>query len=369
MTEAFLRIEGLRHSFGELKVLSDITFEAAAGEIIALLGPSGSGKTTLLRAIAGFEQPEHGSIRVEGLDVTSLPPAKRGFGMVFQSYALFPHLDVAHNVSFGLEAQGVPTAEVGPRVTEMLKLVELAGFETRRVSEISGGQQQRVALARALAPRPSLLMLDEPLSNLDPALRDRTRTELRQAIKAVGITTLLVTHEQEEAFDLGDRVAVLHAGVLEQIGSARELYSQPQTSFVANFIGRSSALPAIWESQGGTETGGLARLRVDDRSVAWRCLSPQRIADGAPVELVLRPESLTFVAEPTPESLSGRVLDVRYLGAVQWARVDLGEVEVEIQVEGVLESPAGAVHVAPRRVAQGLERTTLPRVFKRKERG
>ena len=367
MTDAsFLKIAGLSHSYGEQQVLSDITFAVEPGEIIALLGPSGSGKTTLLRAIAGFEQPKSGSIEVEGRDVTALPPAKRGFGMVFQSYALFPHLDVRHNVSFGLEAQGVPKEEIEPRVREMLDLVELGGFEERRVSEISGGQQQRVALARALAPRPSLLMLDEPLSNLDPALRDRTRRELRQALKSIGITTVLVTHEQEEAFDLGDRVAVLHEGRLDQIGSARELYSEPSTAFVANFVGRSSSLPGVWSAASADAPVGAVEVEVGGQKVVWRCLAPEQRNgkfDGREVvDLVLRPEALALVSDATDESLTGQVLDVRYLGAVQWVRIDLGGREVEVQLEGALEPPAGTVRVAPR-FGDGADEHLLPRAF------
>ena len=244
--KSFLVLDRLDKHFGALHVTAGVSLSVARSEIVALLGPSGSGKTTVLRLVAGFESPDSGSVQVEGEDVTGLPPERRRFGMVFQHYALFPHMSVGENVAFGLEAQKLPRAEVGRRVAEALAAVDLAGFERRAIGEISGGQQQRVALARALAPQPRVLLLDEPLSNLDPTLRERTRRELKRIIHRVGITTLFVTHEQEEAFDLGDRVAVLNAGRLEQEGTPETLYEEPASRFVATFVGRSSVLPGTW---------------------------------------------------------------------------------------------------------------------------
>lgn len=260
MSEAgrrYLVLEGLTKRYAEQAAVDGLTLEVARGEILALLGPSGSGKTTTLRLLAGFESPETGRVLVEGEDITRLPPAARRFGMVFQHYALFPHLDVGENVAFGLRLKGEAAAR---RVAEALAMVDLAGFERRRVTELSGGQQQRVALARSLAPEPRVLLLDEPLSNLDPALRERTRRELREAIARVGITTVFVTHEQEEAFDLGDRVAVMSAGRLEQVGTADELYDRPASAFVATFVGRANELPG--ELLGGTE-GSRAIVRPE----------------------------------------------------------------------------------------------------------
>src|SRR5258707_6439868 len=263
----FLTLDRLDKSFGGNSVLRGLSLEVAKGEIVALLGPSGSGKTTALRLIAGFETPDRGQIRVEGVDVTAQPPERRHFGMVFQHYALFPRLTVGENVAFGLAGRG-DRADVARRVAAALNLVELPGFEARRVGEISGGQQQRVALARALAPEPRVLLLDEPLSNLDPTLRERTRRELRQLIKRVGITTVFVTHEQEEAFELGDRVAVLNAGRLEQAGAPDELYERPASLFVAAFVGRANVF----------------------RGAAARALSG---ADGV---VVVRPQQLPLAA-------------------------------------------------------------------------
>jgi ABC-type Fe3+/spermidine/putrescine transport system ATPase subunit len=299
----FLDVQGIEKRWGGSPsvTVGPITLAIAPGEIVALLGPSGSGKTTMLRLLAGFETPDGGRIVVEGEDVTTVPPARRRFGMVFQHYALFPHLDVGANVAFGLRGQ----ADAGRKAVEALRLVDLAGFERRKVHELSGGQQQRVALARALAPEPRVLLLDEPLSNLDPALRERTRRELRQLIKRVGITTVFVTHEQEEAFDLGDRVAVLNAGRLEQTGAPDELYERPASLFVATFVGRANVF----------------------RGAAARALA--RGKDGGDVIVVVRPERLRFAdaGGGGRGGLAGVVRERRYTGAAAFFLVetDIGE--------------------------------------------
>jgi ABC-type Fe3+/spermidine/putrescine transport system ATPase subunit len=288
---AFLQIDGVAKRWSTDVTIGPMTLDIARGEILALLGPSGSGKTTMLRLLAGFETADSGRILVANEAVTAVPPARRRFGMVFQHYALFPHLDVGDNVAFGLKE----TAE--SKVAEALALVDLAGFERRKVHELSGGQQQRVALARALAPEPRVLLLDEPLSNLDPALRERTRRELRQVIKRVGITTVFVTHEQEEAFDLGDRIAVINAGRLEQTGTPEELYETPANLFVATFVGRANVF----------------------RGDAARALC----GAGAKGAIVVRPERLRFA----PTGLSGVVRERRYTGAAAFFTVetDAGE--------------------------------------------
>ena len=284
---AFLQIHDIAKRWSASVTVGPVTLDIARGEILALLGPSGSGKTTMLRLLAGFETADSGRISVAQEDVTAVPPARRRFGMVFQHYALFPHLDVGDNVGFGLAKSGDREA----RISRALALVDLAGYERRKVYELSGGQQQRVALARALAPEPRVLLLDEPLSNLDPALRERTRHELREVIKRVGITTVFVTHEQEEAFDLGDHIAVLNNGRLEQVGAPDALYEHPTNLFVATFVGRANVF----------------------RGNAARALG----ANGNAV-LVVRPERLRFAQAGLP----GVVRERRYIGAAAFFLIE-----------------------------------------------
>lgn len=296
----FLALDQLRVQFSDTVTIGPVSLGITRGEILALLGPSGSGKTTLLRMLAGFERPDAGRVSIEGEDVTTVPPARRRVGMVFQHYALFPHLDVGENVAFGLMESGA-RAELDGKVRAALALVDLTGFERRKVHELSGGQQQRVALARALAPAPRVLALDEPLSNLDPSLRERTRRELRQLVKRIGITAVFVTHEQEEAFDLGDRIAVLQAGRLEQVGTPEDLYERPATLFVGTFVGRANVL----------------------RGAAARTLGA-----GAGQVVLVRPEQLRFGANGLP----GVVAERRYTGSTAFftVTIDGGErLEVE----------------------------------------
>jgi ABC-type Fe3+/spermidine/putrescine transport system ATPase subunit len=335
-----LVLDRLRKSFGAQTVLQNLSLAVEKGEILALLGPSGSGKTTALRLIAGFETPDSGRIVVAGEDLTPLPPERRKFGMVFQHYALFPHLTVGENVAFGLAGRS-GKEETARRVSAALALVDLPGFEGRRVGEISGGQQQRVALARALAPEPRVLLLDEPLSNLDPTLRERTRRELKRAIQRVGITTVLVTHEQEEAFDLGDRVAVLQGGVLHQVGTPEDLYERPETRFVATFVGRASVLSRPAARALGLETADIGE-------------------GGEEVDFVVRPESLTFRPPDNAQSLAGKVTARRYAGPVTYYQVALDSGgEVEVLAPSGAASPGDEVRVA--RDPRGPE----PRVFRR----
>ncbi|WP_425064898.1 ABC transporter ATP-binding protein [Reyranella sp.] len=237
---AFLELEKLTKSFGTHNAVDGLTLGVEKGEFVALLGPSGCGKTTTLQMIAGFVEPTSGSIRLAGKDLLAIKPAKRGLGIVFQSYALFPHMTVAENVGFGLEMQGVAAAERKTRVAETLELVGLGAFATRFPRQMSGGQQQRVALARALVIRPQVLLLDEPLSNLDAKLREGMQIELRQIQRTVGTTTILVTHDQAEAMALSDRIVVMNQGRAEQIGPPHEAYERPATPFVANFLGKTN---------------------------------------------------------------------------------------------------------------------------------
>jgi ABC-type Fe3+/spermidine/putrescine transport system ATPase subunit len=323
----FLELRDLTKRFGAHVAVDRVSLEIERGEILALLGPSGSGKTTTLRLLAGFETPDGGTVRVEGEDVTRTAPVHRRFGMVFQHYALFPHLDVGENVAFGLESLGVRGQELARRVAAALALVDLTGYERRRIGALSGGQQQRVALARALAPEPRVLLLDEPLSNLDPTLRERTRKEIREVINRVGITTVLVTHEQEEAFDLGDRVALLRDGKLEQFGTPDELYDTPATPFVAGFIGRASSLQArvAARHRDGVEVEvGSARLKVT---------GGDGLGDGTPVVLMARPEAFRL-APLNPNGLKGTVTGRRFAGGSALFTVTLpGGATIEVVAE------------------------------------
>jgi ABC-type Fe3+/spermidine/putrescine transport system ATPase subunit len=345
---SFLRVEGLTKRFGGTIAVDGLTLSLERGEMLALLGPSGSGKTTTLRLLAGFEQPDAGRVMVESEEVTRLEPVARRFGMVFQHYALFPHLDVGQNVAFGLESLGVRGDELGRRIGRALASVDLAGFERRRIGQLSGGQQQRVALARALAPEPRVLLLDEPLSNLDPALRERTRGEVRELIRRVGITTVLVTHEQEEAFDLGDRVAVLREGRLEQVGTPEDLYAFPATPFMAEFVGRSSRIAVkLLEA---TDGGG----RISIEGVEWD------LGDGAisgippgPAILIVRPEALRL-SPPTSGAVLGNVTERRFTGGSSLFTV-LTDGGARLEVVGPPRSagPGDRVGVLPSRRSSG----------------
>jgi ABC-type Fe3+/spermidine/putrescine transport system ATPase subunit len=348
---AFLRLDGLLKRFDGVSAVDRVSLAMERGEMLALLGPSGSGKTTTLRLLAGFETPDAGRVVVDGEDVTRVAPVSRHFGMVFQHYALFPHLDVRANVAFGLESLGVHAGELERRVERALALVDLAGFGPRRIGQLSGGQQQRVALARALAPEPRVLLLDEPLSNLDPTLRERTRREIREVIHRVGITTLLVTHEQDEAFELGDRVAVMRGGRLEQVGTPDELYGAPANAFVAGFVGRSTTAEV-------TVLGPSARgIRIAVEGIEWDVDAPVGgpMPRPGPAIMLVRPEALRLTP-PDPGAIPATITSRRFVGpsAVYTARTDGGSVlEVVAPPQAV---PAGArVGLMPsRRVGGGI---------------
>jgi putative spermidine/putrescine transport system ATP-binding protein len=348
---AFLELAGLTKRFGPAVAVDGVSLAIARGEILALLGPSGSGKTTTLRLLAGFETPDSGSVTVEGLEVTRQPPVARRFGMVFQHYALFPHLDVGENVAFGLESTGVKGSELAQRIARALELVELAGFERRRIAQLSGGQQQRVALARALAPEPRVLLLDEPLSNLDPVLRERTRRELHDLIHHIGITTVLVTHEQDEAFDLGDRVAVLRDGRLEQVGTPDQLYAKPANPFVAAFVGRASMLEGVVLEQG--RSGTRVRIEGVDWGVPSASGVERGLAPGQRIRVLVRPEAL-WMARPDPGSLGAIVRERRFAGATSLflVQTDLGTA-LEVTGSGLEVKVGERVGLVPSRRAGG----------------
>ncbi|HVO89932.1 MAG TPA: ABC transporter ATP-binding protein [Casimicrobiaceae bacterium] len=274
---AYLAIESLSVDYGSTRVLDDVSIDVARGELVALLGSSGCGKTTLLRSIAGFVQPALGRIRVDGRDITRLPPERRGTAMMFQSYALWPHMSVADNIGYGLRMRAVKRDAIAKRVDEMLNLLQLSGFGPRAVMQLSGGQRQRVALGRALAVDPQLLLLDEPMSNLDYKVRIELRHELRALQKRIGITAVYVTHDREEALTLADRIAVMQGGKVEQFGTPEEVFHRPLSPFVAGFMGADNAIPlvrrtdgALQPVNGGGEPGEplTARFRSDDCRVA-----------------------------------------------------------------------------------------------------
>ncbi len=281
---AYLSIENLCVAYGAARVLDRVSLGVERGEMIALLGSSGCGKTTLLRAIAGFIRPESGSIRVDGRDITALPPEKRNTAMMFQSYALWPHMTVEANIGYGLSMRGWKRHAIATRVAEMLKLLQLEGFGPRAVTQLSGGQRQRVALGRALAVDPSLLLLDEPMSNLDYKVRLELRHELRALQKRVGITSVYVTHDREEALTLADRIAVIDAGRVEQVGTPEEIFVRPTSPFVAGFMGADNALDVVGTATGSyvAANGGGAgpRLRAHFRSDAAHLAHTGVAADG-----------------------------------------------------------------------------------------
>jgi spermidine/putrescine transport system ATP-binding protein len=274
----------------ETAAVDDVSITIEAGEFFSLLGPSGCGKTTTLRIIGGFEEPTSGRVHLAGRDVTDLPAYKRDVNTVFQSYALFPHLDVLENVAFGLKRRRVPKSEIGPRVEEMLELVDLHGFGRRRSNQLSGGQQQRVALARALINRPQVLLLDEPLGALDLKLRKGMQLELKRIQAEVGITFVYVTHDQEEAMTMSDRIAVMNEGRLEQVGPPQGVYELPATEFVAGFLGASNLLAGEVESAGGD----MAKVRLAGGDVVL--LPPDRLPRGPRVHVGVRPEKLRIAA-------------------------------------------------------------------------
>ena len=318
MASDFLKVSGLTKTYGANTVVKSVDFSFAQGEFISLLGPSGCGKTTILRMIAGFETPTSGSITIDGQDITTLKPNQRQLGMVFQAYALFPNLNVGDNIGFGLKIAGVPREERRARVDEMLKLIGLPGFEKRYPYEMSGGQQQRVALARAIAPRPRMLLLDEPLSALDAKIRVSLREEIRAIQLDLGITTVFVTHDQEEALSISDRIVLMNAGQIEQLGAPHEIYNKPATRFVATFVGHLNNLDVVvTDPASKTVTIDGQPLTVPDL--------PSDVALNANSVLTVRPEVLTIGArEGNDVTLTGTVSDVTFLGSVIRIRVALG---------------------------------------------
>ena len=318
----FLALTGVRKEFGQVAVVEDFNLEAARGEFVSFLGPSGCGKTTTLRMIAGFEQPTKGSITVDGAEITRRPPNQRDVGMVFQSYALFPNMTIAQNIGFGLKVRHRTGDQVRRRVAELLELIHLPDKGSSYPYQLSGGQQQRVALARALAIEPQVLLLDEPLSALDAKIRLSLRQEIRSIQRQLGITAIYVTHDQEEALSLSDRIVVMSHGRIEQVGTPFEIYNFPTTEFVARFVGTLNVLAAT------VVDAAAARLSVDRQEFCAR--GPiGGAAPGATVSVALRPEILALGdGGPGANRIQGRVDDITFLGSVVRVRVWLGDAGV-----------------------------------------
>ncbi|MEX0755471.1 MAG: ABC transporter ATP-binding protein [Actinomycetota bacterium] len=322
--EGEIRVDAVTKRFGEITAVDDVSFTIPGGEFFSMLGPSGCGKTTTLRMIAGFETPDAGRILLQGGDVTNVSPQRRNVNMVFQAYGLFPHMSVVENIAFGPKIRKLGKAETDERVRDVVRTVRLDGMEDRRPGQLSGGQQQRVALARALVNRPAALLLDEPLGALDLKLRKEMQLELKDLQQRTGTTFVYVTHDQEEAMTMSDRIAVMHGGVVEQLATPRELYQRPATAFVAGFIGTSNLLTLRVDRREG---GHLAM----DLGQGQRILAPDDGADGGPTaQITVRPEWIKLEAGEVGASaadgtshVSGTVAEVVYLGSVTQLIVDL----------------------------------------------
>ncbi|WP_323022373.1 ABC transporter ATP-binding protein [Pararhodobacter sp.] len=328
---AFLDLSHLEKAFGAMRVVKDFNLGIDKGEFVSFLGPSGCGKTTVLRMVAGFERPDSGAITVDGKDITGLKPNQRSIGMVFQAYALFPNLTVAENVGFGLKVAGVAKAEAAERVAEMLALIGLPDLGARYPFQLSGGQQQRVALARALAPRPQVLLLDEPLSALDAKIRVSLRTEIREIQQRLGITTIFVTHDQEEALSISDRIVVMNGGIAEQTGRPLEIYNRPRTRFVANFVGTLGMLEGVLEDP----ATGRVSLAEDEVTLGRAIERPA----GAAITLALRPEALHLGGGRGDIVLPARVTEVHFLGSVIRIRVETGGTSLSLDTFNRPETP------------------------------
>jgi iron(III) transport system ATP-binding protein len=318
-----IRVQDLTKRFGSLEVVSRVSFSIQEGELFTLLGPSGCGKTTLLRLIAGFYSPDEGEIRFDEVRVNEVPPHERGIGMVFQNYALWPHMTVFENIAYGLRLRRLAHAAIATRVEGVLEKVKLTGLGARYPGQLSGGQQQRVALARALVLNPRILLLDEPLSNLDAKIRIQVRAEIRKLQKELGITTMYVTHDQEEALTLSDRIAVFNQGKVLQVGPPKALYEQPANRFVADFIGINNLIEGTVRAVEAPER----RLRVETALGELSALFEERFRVGDRCVLCIRPENATVDGEPGAERnlVKGKIAFAAYLGNTLRYDVDLGQ--------------------------------------------
>ena len=351
---SLLSLKNVSKRFDQTPAVSDVSLDVERGEFFGLLGPSGCGKTTTLRMIAGLEKPDSGSIEFDGADITNRPAERRGFGMVFQNYALFPHLNVAENVAFGLRARHKPTAEIKDRVSSALELVQLPGYDKRRVDELSGGQQQRVAIARAIAIEPALLLFDEPLSNLDVTLREATRSELRELVARLGLTAVYVTHDQEEAFALCDRISVMMGGRILQTGPPKDLYEHPAQLPVARFLGRNNLiqvmrLSSAKEGMGEfkTVTGGhLLRVPVQHDELAPL---------NEPCTLAIRPEHVVVRESANGiNALPATVSELNFAGATSSIKLDANGLPLEaltLETNGLAVGDERVVILPPEKIS------------------
>ena len=336
MRDAYVELVGLHKSFANLTAVSNVTLTVPEGKVTTLLGPSGCGKTTVLRLIAGFVQPDRGEIRINGRRVNEVPPQRRSTAVVFQDYALFPHLSVFENVAYGLRRRRVTRSKIARRVGDMLAFLGLAGIGKQSPLQLSGGRQQRVALARALVVEPDVLLLDEPLSNLDAKLRVRVRTELKEIQRSLGKTTILVTHDQEEALSISDRIAVIEAGHIRQVGAPYEVYSHPADRFVADFVGIANFVPA----RVCGSNAGEAILE----SPLGRVVSAGGKEVGERVTLVIRPTALRISSEPREDRVEAEIRSTSFLGGVRRHFLQLGELSlVADQPLGEIEPTAKSV--------------------------
>ncbi len=326
-----LSLKSISKTFSQTAAVSEVSLDVEGGEFFGLLGPSGCGKTTTLRMIAGLETPDSGSIEFDGKDITDLPAEKRGFGMVFQNYALFPHLNVFENVAFGLKARRRPSTEIRDRVKSALELVQLPGYEKRRVDELSGGQQQRVAIARAIAIEPALLLFDEPLSNLDVSLREATRGELRELVTRLGLTAVYVTHDQEEAFALCDRISVMSSGRVLQTGKPRDLYEHPAELTVARFLGRNNLIKVMRLSS-SKEGWGEFRTLEGGHTLRAPVLHSELAPLNQPCLLAIRPEHVQIRHDNanTENALAATVKKVNFAGATSTVKLDAAGLPLEV---------------------------------------
>ena len=344
-SEPIVRFVGVEKSYdGITRVVDDLDLDIERGEFLTLLGPSGSGKTTTLMLLAGFETPTGGQILLEGKSLSHMPPHQRNIGMVFQNYALFPHMSVADNIGFPLSVRGVPAAELGARVDRALDMVQLSGFGARRPAQLSGGQQQRVAVARALVFEPKLILMDEPLGALDKQLREQMQLEIRRLHQRLGVTMVYVTHDQSEALTMSDRIAVFHRGRIQQLDTPKEMYEYPQNAFVARFIGENNRLDGTTEAT----ADGRCVIRIKDSDARIEGTLVEPVQDGGAVTVSLRPERVQIhLAGHTIErrrgcSLAGTLREIVYLGDHVRARVALNGNE-----EFTVKRPISEAHAIP----------------------